>query len=479
MRLKGREKINLNYTIEDMVTPELMCNAINRAFEIHNINKIEIDYLINYYKGIQPILTKSKPIREEINNKVVVNHAQMATRTINGYFLGTPIQYIHSGYTGNKELLDELNRFIQYEDKATVDNALGEYQSICGTAYRIIYRDGEPADDVPFEDRVLNPSSTFVVYENNISENAILGVTYYNVYDNDGMFVGYKIYAYTRFGMYELLTDDTKVASVDKIQAFHEYKVEELPIIEYPNNLWRIGDWELVMDVMNAINDLQSGRLDDIDQIIQSLIVFINADIDSNTYDEMREKGVVMLKNMTGNQSSVQTITSTLDQSGMNLFSKELEDLLYTLIGIPNRNSRSGGGDTGQAVELRDGWADLEIIARNKENMFKKSERKTLKVILEMFNLNKTSKLNLLDIDIKFNRNKTNNLLIKTQSYQSLLSTKTLAPADCLTIADLVSDVNEYVARGELYWKDKIEDGLDESNDGNGTKIVLENDNIE
>jgi hypothetical protein len=62
--------------------------------------------------------------------------------------------------------------------------------------------------------------------------------------------------------------------------------------------------------------------------------------------------------------------------------------------------------------------------------------------------------LSLLDVDIKFSRNKNNNLLVKTQSYQTLLATKTLSPSDCLTIVDLVSDVNEFVSRGESFWGD-------------------------
>src|SRR5699024_919124 len=160
-----------------------------------------------------------------------------------------------------------------------------------------------------------------------------------------------------------------------------------VPIIEYPNNMWRLGDWELCMGLMDAINALHSGRLDDIDQVVQSLLVFINADIDSSTYDEMRREGVVMLKNTTNAQTKIDSINNTLDQSGMNMFAKELEDLLYALLGIPSRNDRAGGGgDTGQAVELRDGWADLEIIARNKEATFKKSEKRTLKIILSIFN---------------------------------------------------------------------------------------------
>ena len=136
------------------------------------------------------------------------------------------------------------------------------------------------------------------------------------------------------------------------------------------------GIGELEMSIMDEINNLQSGRLDDIDQMIQSLLVFINADLDSDRYDEMRESGIVMLKNTTGNSSSVTSIGTAQDQTGIALLSQELEERLYAMIGIPDRNNRSGGGgDTGQAVELRDGWADLEIVARNKESIFKRSEK--------------------------------------------------------------------------------------------------------
>lgn len=457
MILKGRRKITSNVKSVELQDINTLCEVLNKVKIQHNANKSEIDYLINYKKGVQPILDKTKLVREEINNKVVINHAQMVTRTVVGYFLGTPIQYVQDGFTDKKELIDELNRYVRYEDKDSVDKEIGEFQSITGTAYRIIYRDGEFEDEVPFEDRALNPSTTFVVYENNIAEKPLMGVTYYDSRTDDGILEGINYFIYTNFGMYELMTGDDGVANEKSFIRFQPYNVGGVPIIEYPNNQWRIGDWELMIGLMDAINGLHSGRIDDIDQIVQSLLVFINADIDETTYDEMISKGVVILKNMTNNKSEVKSISNPLDQSGMNLFSTELEDLLYALIGIPNRNNRSGGGgDTGQAVELRDGWADLEIIARNKELTFKKSEKRTLKIILSIFNLDRVEKLNLVDIDIKFSRNKSNNLLVKTQAYQTLISTKTLDPSDCLSIVDLVSDVNEYMDRGKAFWGDSF-----------------------
>lgn len=461
----GRRKIVSEYKSSDLQDLSKLARLLNNSRDTHMLNKVDIDYLMNYRHGVQPVLDKEKIVRDEINNTLVVNHAQMITRMIIGYFLGTPIQYIQNGASGKDEI-DLLNKYVAYEDKASVDKEIGEYQSITGTAYRIIFTDGLFGDEVPFEDKALNPATTYVVYENTIAEKPIVGVTYYNIYDDNNTVSGVKIYAYTDFGLYEIKTNPYGTVDVSSEVMFTPYNIGGVPIIEYPNNMWRIGDWELCIGLMDAINSMQSGRLDDIDQIVQSLLIFINADIDADGYDQMRERGVVLLKNSTGNPSSVESITNPLDQGGMNLFSKELESMLYALIGIPDRNNRSGGGgDTGQAVELRDGWADLEIVARNKELVYKKAEKQTLRIILNILKNTQGMSLMMSDVDIKFTRNKNNNLLVKSQSYATLLSTKTISPADCLTIVDLVSDVNEFISRGQAFWKEQF----------GGVEIVKEN----
>lgn len=477
MILKGRRKIVTEFKSADLLDKVNLLSLLNSAYKTHVLNKAEIDYLIDYRKGVQPILGKEKVVRDEINNILVVNHAEMITRNIIGYFLGTPIQYIQNGdSTKLKDEIDFLNRCVAYEDKPAIDKEIGEYQSITGTGYRIVYSDGVFADEVPFENRALNPSTTYVVYENNVADRPILGVTYYNVYDDANIIIGVKMYVYTDHGLYEFMASPDAVVTMESPVTFSPYDVGGIPIIEYPNNMWRLGDWELCISLMDAINSLQSGRLDDVDQIVQSLLVFINADIDVDTYDQMREKGVVMLKNNSGNPSSVDSIENSLDQNGMNTFSEELESLLYAIIGIPDRKNRSGGGgDTGQAVELRDGWADLEIVARNKELVFKKSEKQSLKIMLNIMRNKNQSSLKLLDVDIKFSRNKNNNLLVKTQSYQTLIGTKTLSPADCLTIVDLVSDVNEYISRGKTFWGDSFAGLVEHNNKTELSSVAVEN----
>ena len=460
MIFKGRRKITTDITSDMLKESEvLLKQVINTAMITHTQNRREIEYLLEYSKGDQPILRKTKAIRPEINNIMVINHADMITRNIVGYFLGTPIQYTQAnGEDKVKKQIDMLNRFVAYEGKHSTDGEIGQYQSRCGTAYRIIYTDGIFKDEVPFEDKALTPHNTFVVYENSIAEIPVMGVHYFDIYDEKGDRKGVKYQVYTDYGEYVITSAGSEGLLDEQAEvSFKQYLVGGVPIIEYPNNIWRMGDWEIALSLMDAINELQSGRLDDIDQVVQSLLVFINAELDADKYDELRASGIISLKNNSGNPSDVKTITNTLDQSGMNLYAQELESLLYAIIGIPDRNNRKGGGgDTGQAVELRDGWADLEVVARNKELMFKRSEKLALKVMLTIMNNKLSTGLSLLDIDIKFSRNKNNNLLVKTQSFSTLLATKTLSPADCLAIVDIVSDVNEYIARGEAFWGDEF-----------------------
>ena len=447
---------------EQLLDFSSVAEMINGTISTHMANKAEIDYLFSYWKGYQPILGKEKDVRSEINNIILLNHAQRITRTVTGYFLGTPIQYIQAN-EDVKDSVDELNKILSYEDKTSTDKEIGENQSVCGTAYRLIYTDGLFADEIPFEEKSLNPATTYVVYENSIAERPLAGVHYFVKFNQLGQPIGRVYYVYTDNGIFHFETKGDGLATLDTSYKFEPYSLGGMPIIEYPNNQNRVGDWELYMSVMDTINNLQSGRMDDIEQIIESLLVFTNVELDAETFDEMRKKGVVLLKNMSNFQSKIDSIANPLDQTAMNLFAKELENVLDTLVGIPSRDNRGGsGGDTGQAVELRDGWADLEIVARNKEAVFKKSEKMALRIILYILNVKGMMKLTLRDVDIKFSRNKNHNLLVKTQSYQTLIQTQTLTPSDALTIVDLVSDVNEFATRGEEYWKVKKQEALDE-----------------
>lgn len=170
-----------------------------------------------------------------------------------------------------------------------------------------------------------------------------------------------------------------------------------------------------------------------------------------------------------------------------------LEEAYKTIIGIPDRKTRGGGGgDTGDAVKLRDGWADIEIVARIKESYFKIAKKKQIAVAIKILQLLGMARIDFktIDLDVKFTRNKNDNLQTKAQAYSTLHGTKTLDPADSLEICDMTTDVVEVIDRGKKYWEEVAEKNLElqkktqetlkqnnntESNDGNNQNKAKEN----
>ena len=96
--------------------------------------------------------------------------------------------------------------------------------------------------------------------------------------------------------------------------------------------------------------------------------------------------------------------------------------MILIICGMPDRNGANRTtGDTGQAVILRDGWSAAESRARDSELIFKSSEKRFLRMVLRIVKDMVDLDLKLSDIDIKFTRNRTDNLLVKTQGLQNQL----------------------------------------------------------
>lgn len=141
-----------------------------------------------------------------------------------------------------------------------------------------------------------------------------------------------------------------------------------------------------------------------------------------------------------------------------------LEEAYKTIIGIPDRKTRGGGGgDTGDAVKLRDGWADIEIVARIKESYFKIAKKKQIAVAIKILQLLGLARIDFktIDLDVKFTRNKNDNLQTKAQAFSTLHGTKTLDPADSLEMCDMTTDVVEVIDRGKKYWEEVAEKNLE------------------
>ena len=114
------------------------------------------------------------------------------------------------------------------------------------------------------------------------------------------------------------------------------------------------------------------------------------------------------------------------------------------------------------AVLNRDGWTDIEIVARLKELFFKKGKKQQLAVgikILQMLDLINDD-LSVLDIDLIIGRHSQDNLQTKTQAFSTLVKTGELATIDCLELSNLTNKTREMVERGRQAKLEREQDAI-------------------
>ena len=444
----GRRRI---YTDKE-INEGTILEVLNDALAVHNINTLEMQNLINYYLGKQKILDRIRSDEQSVNNKVVLNYANSIVRDIVGYTYGKDIEYVQKDQK-LIETVEELNNLLQYEDAPLADMSTAVYTSICGVGYQFSLPSDDYLDETPevgIKIGALDPRYTFVVRSYELNNPVVLACTFYKT-QKDTVYLLYD------------KAFKTKVVN-GKIVQHEAHGLSSIPIECYENNLFLLGDFEPALTILDAINKVASDSENDIEQFVQSLLVFINASLGDDederakNRENIKKNRVVEIKSPKDLQADAKYISRQLEPTSTKNMLTYLEDSLWKIVGIPDRKSRGGGGgDTGAAVELRDGWADLEVVARNKEKYFRKAKKGQLKTILEILKgAGKIDKsLRVRDIDIKFSRNKSANILTKAQSFQTLNETHQLDPVDALEFVDITTNVNEVIRRGQDYWSKK------------------------
>lgn len=468
---------------KDELTPEKIIEKMPEILAIHSQNVSDIEYLDNFYKGIQPILEKTKKIRPEINNKILVNHAYEIVEFKKSYVFGDPVQYVQKGEKGSEKTnpaISLLNKLMESEDKASKDKELAEWMYKIGTSYRWADVDSmEDDDEAPFEISIPDPKRTGVVYSTGINEEQLFAFYIQDFIENVTTQNTLQISRYREYTIYcedkiiVLTNQYGKLQLKDlskkgflgirkKLPNPYPLQIKGFRIIEYPLNKNRLGLIELVISQLNAINRVTSNELDDIEQFVQSLLVYINQQIDVKRHKEVIKLGAVEL--FTAEPGKPADI-KLLSQKMNNIETKEYKAGLYndvlTIVGIPRLNDKPSGGDTGQARLLGEGWTMADERAKQDELSFKSSERQFLKLILNICNERQKGKsenlkgLKLSDIDIKFTRNKSDNILVKTQALLNLMSAQ-CPPDIAFTVVGLFNDPNEVFEKAKEYYGEKL-----------------------
>lgn len=409
----GRRKI---FTDVSEVNDQNVVDLVTDAMRVHSQNVSDITYLYDYYRGIQPILQRVKNVRPEINNHVLENRANEIVAFKSGYLMGEPMQYVSRSEENSTEVND-LNTFVFAEEKSSKDKELSDWIHICGIGLRVVLPDAQDEEDEsPFEIYTVDPREGFVVYSSDLSHKPILGVVYYRDEKNTIHATCYSKNRSFVIEGHELILSEPHVLG-------------DVPVIEYQLNTARMGAFEPVIPLLDAINTMASSRVDSVEQFVQAIMVFTNVDLDDEMFKRMRSDGAIKIADLDDNKkASISYLTAVLNQQENQVLVEHMYNSVLTICGMPNRNGGSSTSDTGSAVMLRDGWSAAEARAKDSELWFKLSERKFLKIILQICKIKKAFNLRVCDVDIRFTRRNYENIAQKSTVLTQMLGCDKLHP---------------------------------------------------
>ena len=418
--VKGRYGRKIAYTSVPEITEENVVSVLGEVIGVFNWNKPIIKYLWDYKNGDQPVLYRVKTVRDDIVNVVVENHAWEIVRFKNAQTYGEPVQYISTSKDEKvSEAVDMLNRLAKVAGKRRKDVDSGEWTSAVGTGFKAIQRTNDP--DIPFRIVAPTPMNTFVIYSQETDE-ALAAVQELKDAEKKNYYLVFTPTHEFRIQNSQLIPLEMNADGVVVYSRLHAFG--GIPIIEYPNNQSRISDIELVISMLDAVNTMQSNRMDGIEQFVQSWIKFVNCDIDEDTFAKMKMMGALVVKSNNGseNKADVDVMSQELNQSQAQVAKEDLFDNILSIEAIPNREGNTGG-DTQGAVSLRNGWDLAKTAAKLKDAYIEEGDKKLAILMMNCLRITSganTNIVNALDFECQINHSPQDNMMVKAEVFKLL-----------------------------------------------------------
>lgn len=363
LNLKKQDILTLINTHKSMVVPQLIKNK-------------------RYYDGRHDIEERSRK-KGAPNTKTVCNHAKDIADNATGYFMGNPITYNNTAE--NKADIEPL--LVAFDnacvDDTDFDNALD--MSIYGVAYEYVYAKKDSAELMT---KNLEPEHTFLVYDDTIEQNPLFGVYYFYTKDDATGEGKYQATVLTQNYRYQLIITDTQGSAQPFTEQPEPHYFGDIPLIEYKNNKYNIGDFEQQISLIDAYNTLMSDRVNDKEQFIDALLVLYGAQLGddeeevTNAAKALKEMKLIELPL----EAKAEYLTRTFDENGVETLRKAIKEDIYTFSHVPNLTDENFvGNSSGVAMEYK--LLGLEMITKIKTRYYKNSLKKRIRLFCSFLNL--------------------------------------------------------------------------------------------
>ncbi|EGV15258.1 phage portal protein, SPP1 family [Streptococcus infantis X] len=402
----------LTYPRDGYDETALSKELIYKLIQKHTQERQRLKDLKKYYLGEHAILKHERRNKNAPNFKTVANHAKDIADTATGYFMGNAIKYNN---TADGDIESLIVAFDGAEiDQVDTQNALN--MSIYGRAYEYIYAKEGLTE---LDSTSVDPDNVFLVYDDSIERKVLFAVYYYEIKDDTKDATKYQAEVFTQNLHYHIVLRDSSTGTTQNEQV-EPHNLGQVPIIEYRNNHFAIGDYEQQISLIDAYNSLMGNRVNDKEQAVESILVLYGAQLADNLEDAreamsiLAEEGLLELPT----DAKADFLKNALDENATEILRKALKEDIYTFSHVPNLTDENfAGNSSGVAMEFK--LLGLEMITKTKEANYKRGIRQRIAIFAHYLGMQQIA-LEAHSIVPQFSRGLPKNLLELSQVINNL-----------------------------------------------------------
>lgn len=459
-----REELN-NEPVDSDKYKRVVGMFINRhsSYQVSRLTELKRYYLhdnnIHYRKG------KRNP--RQADNRIASAYPQYITTFMQGYILGNPVKYSND----NEDTLEKITEFNQHNHVDYHDSLIETDLSIYGRAYELVTYDPEGLERVI----KLPPETTFVVYDDTVDPQPLFGVRYYQLRLGEEVTYYVEVYSESMYAKFK-----TKSESYQSLSLVGEVKANifnDVPINEYKNNDDRLGDFENVLDNIDAY-DLAQSELANFQQDSNDALLVIkgnpytgtdtpeykldddgnivyddngdpiyNKNSEGDTLQKMLDANILVLDdnpNPDGAQPDAQWLIKQYDSEGSEQYKKRIVDDILRFTFTPDTNDQNfSGTQSGEAMKYK--LLGNDNLRKVKERLLTSGFLRRLKLLSSAWSVKKISVADIENTNIIFTPN-----LPEDKQLQIDMATAIQGIASNETVAEMLSDVTGIDAKTEL-----------------------------
>lgn len=378
--------------------------------------------LHNRYKGVPQIDKQDDEIRVE------ANYAKYIVDITQGYYLSEPVKYDNNDRSSKKSKNTSLSMISSIEaklDKNTgkltrhdvsqklggdtidispivdcyheqniseIDEKNGKNIGIYGESCELVYAS---TDDIPVPRSAVYPPDQLILVQDNTVEHNDLFALWFEKCEAIDKTKYYNVSIYSQNARKDYKSTDCSKEDFmfNPVGETVQQSFGAVPVICYENNNERQGDFEQVISLIDARNELLSDRLTDKKNFVNAVLALYGGIFSEDAISDMKNEKIIDGLPI---DARLEYIQKTFDESSLKILDDTLVSEIHKMTLTPDMTDENfSGNSSGVALKLK--LLALNILVKSKM----RSMEKGLKKRWELYNnfLSKSKNIEPVDIN--------------------------------------------------------------------------------